>query len=202
VTTSEPSDAPLVGTSVRLDPTTVRDAQALWRVLDDPKVWEFGYGGGAAARPANAAMMATNLHSWLAGSPRHRYPYTVRLMPSGDIVGTTSLLDLSLVDERVQLGGTAYSPAVWGSAVNPECKLLLLTYAFDACGLGRVQLQTDALNARSAAAITKTGGTFEGILRRHMRRADGSFRDTVVYSVLRQDWPRVKSRLTGRIANG
>ena len=83
--------------------------------------------------------------------------------------------------------------------MNPECKLLLLGHAFDDCGLGRVKLQTDLINTRSQAAIAKLGATREGVLRRHKRRADGTFRDTVVFSILRDEWPAVRAGLLARL---
>ncbi len=98
---------------------------------------------------------------------------------AGTVVGTSSLGDQSLADERIHLGWTAYSPAVWATAVNPECKLLLLGHAFDDCGFGRVKIQTDVINTRSQSAIARLGAVREGVLRRHQVRADGTFRDTV-----------------------
>ena len=93
----------------------------------------------------------------------------------------------------------AYGPRWWSTAVNAECKLLLLGHAFDDCGFGRVKIQTDLLNERSQVAIARLGATREGVLRRHMRRADGTFRDTVVFSVLRDEWPDVRDRLLRRL---
>ena len=106
----------------------------------------------------------------------------------------------ALDDERVHLGWTAYDPCVWGTAVNVECKLLLLRHAFEDCGFGRVKIQTDAVNARSQAAIERLGAVREGVLRRHARRADGTFRDTVVFSVLAAEWPDVAEGLRRRLA--
>jgi RimJ/RimL family protein N-acetyltransferase len=83
--------------------------------------------------------------------------------------------------------------------VNPECKLLLLGHAFDDCGFGRVKIQTDLINLRSQAAIAKLGATREGVLRRHMRRADGTWRDTVVFSVIVDEWPTVRAGLHARL---
>jgi RimJ/RimL family protein N-acetyltransferase len=91
-----------------------------------------------------------------------------------------------------------YGSRWWGTWVNPECKLLLLGHAFD-CGFGRVKIQTDAVNLRSQAAIAKLGATREGVLRRHTKRADGSFRDSVVFSVLAQEWPSVRAGLEQRL---
>lgn len=125
--------------------------------------------------------------------------YTVRLLTDGRVVGTTSLGDTVLAHERTHLGWTAYQPDVWGGVVNPECKLLLLTHAFDECGFGRVKIQTDLVNLRSQAAIAKLGATREGVLRRHMVRPDGTTRDTVVFGITVDDWPRVRAGLLGRV---
>jgi RimJ/RimL family protein N-acetyltransferase len=136
---------------------------------------------------------------------KYRVAYTVRLVAdgplgaAGTVVGTTSLGDVDLVNERAHVGWTAYGPPWWGTAVNPECKLLLLAHAFDDCGLGRVKIQTDRINQRSQAAIARLGATREGVLRRHMRRADGSFRDTVVFSVITDEWPQVRAGLEARL---
>lgn len=97
------------------------------------------------------------------------------------------------------MGSTLYHPW-WGTAVNPEAKLLLLTHCFEDCGYGRVKIQTDLLNTRSQAAIAKLGAQREGVLRRNRRRENGTFRDTVVFSILRDEWPMVKERLMSRIA--
>ena len=199
-----PDRRPLIGSFVRLDPVAVTDAVGLFAALDDPRVYAAGFGGGPAGRPAGGTDMA----QWLqAAATDHRRvaPYTVRLLvdgkggPAGTIVGTSSLGDVSLPDERIHLGWTAYSPAVWSSAVNPECKQLLLAQCFDDCGFGRVKIQTDNLNARSQAAIAKLGAVREGVLRRHQVRADGSFRDTVVFSILREEWPDVRAGLVARL---
>ena len=95
---------------------------------------------------------------------------------------------------------TAYAPDVWGTSVNPECKLLVLWHAFEHCGLGRVKIQTDSINARSQAAIAKLGATREGVTRRDMKRADGSWRDSVVFSVIVDEWPELKAGLERRLA--
>ena len=88
---------------------------------------------------------------------------------------------------------------MWAGPVNPECKLLLLSYAFDDLGFGRVKIQTDLINTRSQAAIAKLGAVREGVLRRDMRRGDGSWRDSVVFSVIIDEWPAVRDGLRRRL---
>ncbi len=87
-----------------------------------------------------------------------------------------------------------------GTRVNPETKLLLLTHCFEDCGYGRVKIQTDALNPRSQAAITRLGARREGVIRRDVKREDGTFRDSVVFSVLIDEWPDVKGGLAARLS--
>jgi RimJ/RimL family protein N-acetyltransferase len=193
---------------VRLDPASLDDAPGLFAALDDERVWEKGYAGGPAARPQDLDAMRGILQAAVdAAAMRRRQAYVVRLVagdaagaPAGTVVGTTSLGDWDLVNERAHIGWTAYGPAWWGGPVNAECKLLLLRHAFDDCGFGRVKLQTDGRNDRSQAAIARLGATREGVLRRHQRRADGTFRDTVVFSILRDEWPAVRAALEARLA--
>jgi RimJ/RimL family protein N-acetyltransferase len=114
-------------------------------------------------------------------------------------VGTSSYLDVSVHDARLEVGSTAYTPAVWGSAVNPEAKLLMLEHAFEVLNVGRVQLKTDVRNTRSQQAIARLGATYEGTLRRYQRRTDGSVRDTVMFSVAAEEWPDVRAGLQRRL---
>jgi RimJ/RimL family protein N-acetyltransferase len=185
------------GKHVSLKPADIADAAGLFAALDDERVWEFGFAGGPAARPDGVEGMSRLLARWT--SPVGRQVYIIRPVGADKIIGTTSLLDISLQDERIHIGGTALSPATWGSAVNADSKRLLLSYVFDDCGFGRVKLQADAANARSQAAIAKLGAVREGVLRHHTRRADGTFRDTVVFSILREEWPAVRQVLDLRV---
>jgi RimJ/RimL family protein N-acetyltransferase len=196
-----PDRRALVGRSVRLDLASEHDAVDLFRALDDDRVWEMGY-GGSMGRPQTADAWRQVMASALK---EERVMYIVRatgpdLPADGRIVGTTSLGDLDLVNEKVHLGWTAYTPDVWSTSVNPECKLLLLAHCFEDCELGRVKLRTDLINVRSQAAIAKLGATREGVARRHLRRSDGTWRTSVIYSVISDDWPTVKAGLETRLA--
>jgi len=194
-----PGDQPLVGQWVRLDPAVDDDVEALFAALDDERVWAAGYSGGPAARPVDPKGWLERIE---AARRDQRVMYTVRLVSgeqSGRVVGTSSLGDVDLTNERVHLGWTAYAPDMWSTRVNPECKLLLMQHAFEDCGFGRVKIQTDLINTRSQAAIAKLGAVHEGVLRRHTRRADGSWRDTVVFAVTIDDWPEVRAGLEARV---
>lgn len=203
----EPDGRWLVGEVVRLDAGRPADAAGLFTALDDPRVYAGGFGGGPLGRPRDLLTFGRWWSAALADTRRSAV-YTVRLIAdgplgrAGTIVGTSSLGDASTADERVHLGWTAYAPAVWGSAVNPECKLLLLGHAFDDCRFGRVKIQTDVLNTRSQSAIARLGAAREGVLRRHQARADFTFRDTVVFSILRDEWPAVRAGLRDRLGRG
>ena len=201
------SDVMLVGEHVRLFPLDpARDAPELFRALDDNATWEH-----LASRPRTAddyvASLAASAAGPLAPGPNGgRWRWAVQLVKpfgsfaAGALVGTTSFLDVSPSDGRLEIGSTAYARPCWGSSVNPETKLLLLTYAFDELGAGRVQIKTDARNSRSQQAIARLGATYEGTLRRHQRRADGSIRDTVMFSITVEDWPAVRQGLLRRLA--
>lgn len=190
----------LIGNAVRLtssDPDA--DAAELFAALDDDLVWAH-----LAGRPRDIAGMAALLASRVGDPEWH--PWTVRMahplgeLNVGAVVGLTCYLDVSTSDARGEIGSTMYAPSVWASAVNPECKLLLLQHAFEVMGWGRVQLKTDIRNHRSQAAIARLGAQYEGTLRRHHRRGDGTVRDSVFFSVLAQEWPMVRRNLVERLA--
>lgn len=174
-----------------------RDAADLFAALDDENVWTH-----MAKRPESVEEYVEQLGRALAMGV---LPWVVRLrrplrgLPAGSVVGTTSYLDVSVHDARLEVGSTAYTPAVWASAVNPETKLLLLEHAFEVLGVGRVQLKTDVRNVRSQQAIARLGAKYEGTLRRYQRRAEGSLRDTVMFSVTAEEWPTVRHGLRARL---
>ena len=115
-------------------------------------------------------------------------------------VGTTSIVLVDGDTPTVEIGRTWIAPAWQRTRVNTEAKYLQLTHCFEALGIARVELKTDALNARSRAAIQRIGATEEGTFRRHMRRADGTLRDSVYFSIIAEEWPAVKVRLEARLA--
>ena len=180
---------------VRLDPLHIDDSNELFAAFDDERVWAGGWGGGPAARPHEPEGMQTVVDKLICGG----VCYAVRDAGSGAVVGTASLLDVDLTNEHCMFGGAAYAPSVWGTPVNAATNLALLGHAFEDCEFGRVTLQTDVLNTRMQAAIEKMGASREGVLRRHKRRADGTFRDSVVFSILADEWPATRQRLSSRL---
>ncbi|WP_328519478.1 GNAT family N-acetyltransferase [Kribbella sp. NBC_00359] len=191
--TVAPDGRSLVGGVVRLDRLRDSDIEELYAAIGNEEVYAGGFGGGRAPESVEAMRAG-----WIPAAAK-RFAYAVRLVADGTVVGTSSLGDVDLVNESIHLGWTGYAPAVWGTAVNPATKLLLLQHAFEDCGFGRVKIQTGSKNTRSQAAIAKLGATREGVLRRHKRLADGSFRDTVVFSILADEWPEVRKGLEARI---
>ncbi len=117
----------------------------------------------------------------------------------GRAQGSTSYLDVDLSVGGVEIGWTWYARPLWATTVNPACKLLLLTHAFEVLGAERVTLKTDGLNTRSQSAIRRLGATYDGTLRHHRRRPDGSVRDTAYFSILRSEWPGVREGLLARL---
>ena len=200
MTAVRPSLAPVVGEFVRLDPMLPSDIPALYAALGTPEVFAGGWGGGPAGYTRDLAEFTAFAERYFAWDRSN--VYALRLVGGGHdglLVGTTTLGDFDLAREHAHIGWTAYDPRTWGTAVNVEAKLLLLGTAFDH-GFGRVKLQADVLNDRSRAAIAKMGARFEGIVRRDVRRADGSWRDTAMFSVIVDEWPAVREGLESRLA--
>jgi RimJ/RimL family protein N-acetyltransferase len=125
--------------------------------------------------------------------------YTVRQQADGRIVGSTRFLNIELAHRRVEIGHTWYARDVWGGAVNPSCKFLLMQFGFEALKLNRIELKCDARNSRSRAAILKLGAKEEGTLRKHMVTSNGFVRDTVYFSVVADEWNDVKATLLRRL---
>jgi RimJ/RimL family protein N-acetyltransferase len=120
------------------------------------------------------------------------------VMVDGVAAGSTSYLDVDCELGGLEIGWTWYRRDLWATEVNPTCKLLLLGHAFDGLGAGRVSLKTDALNTRSRSAIRKLGCQYDGTLRHHRLRPDGSVRDTAYFSMLAAEWPSARRRLRAR----
>ncbi|MGK4582281.1 GNAT family N-acetyltransferase [Kitasatospora sp. HPMI-4] len=196
MTAKPPAPVTLVGSHVRLEPFDDTHLPDLFAAVGaDEEVWRWI----PSPVPRTERQLAELVGIWRQGG---FLPFAVVHQESGRTVGLTCYLDISTGDERLEIGGTCYARSVWRTAVNTEAKLLLLTHAFEELGMGRVCWKTDNLNERSQNAIRRLGARYEGTHRRERRRADGSFRDTVYFSMLREEWPAAKARLTERLAAG
>lgn len=189
-----PERVVLEGRFVRLEPLEERHRDDLLAAAaEDPHTWDFM--GTTLADPAAwpaylAAALGAEFVAWA----------TVE-QATGRAVGSTRFGDIAPEHDRVEIGWTWIAPSRQRTVVNTEAKVLQLTYAFETLGAGRVALKTDLRNERSQRAIEGLGAQREGVLRRHMRLPDGHVRDTVYYSILADEWPAVKARLTARLAS-
>jgi len=184
----------LSGRWVALEPLNEAHRAALRQAADDERIW------GAAAMRAIGDGFDAWFDTALAEREAGRWlPFAVRRLADMTCVGSTSYLDIMLRHRRLEIGATWYHPESWGTSVNPECKLLLLQHAFDVLGVRRVGFVTDVLNRHSQAAIAKLGAAREGILRCHMIAQGGRARDSVVFSIVAEEWPRVRDGLIARV---
>jgi RimJ/RimL family protein N-acetyltransferase len=186
---------PLTGRWVRLEPLVEAHRDGLRLAADDERIWQHTL--VVARGPGFDAWFDEALARLRDG---RQFPFAVRQLAGGRLVGSTSYLEPSEAHRRVEIGSTWYSPPAWGTAVNPECKLLLLTHAFEVLGVNRVAFVTDARNERSRAAIAKLGAAREGVLRAHMVTQGGRVRDSVSFSIIAAEWPAVRERLAARLA--
>jgi RimJ/RimL family protein N-acetyltransferase len=179
---------------VRLEPLAPHHADGLAAAIAaDPG--SFPLAGPVAGDSTLETWLGQALAEAAAGS---RLPFAV--FSNSTVAGSSSYLDIAPEDGRIEIGHTWYGRPWRGTHVNPCAKLLLLEHAFDVLGATRVQLKTDARNERSRRAIAAAGATFEGVLRKHSRRADGpGLRDAAMFSVIDEEWPRVRALLEARI---
>jgi RimJ/RimL family protein N-acetyltransferase len=127
------------------------------------------------------------------------YPFIVFDKLQNKYVGSTRFYDIQLNNSSTQFGYTWYSESTCGTGLNEHCKLLLLEFAFETIGFERVEFRADNRNKRSIAAMKKIGCTVEGILRNHLPTSDGTRRDSIVLSMLKEEWPRIKAGFLARI---
>jgi N-acetyltransferase len=176
-----------------LSPLTPEDRESLRAIANNPAIWTHW------VKDMSAAKWDREFDWMLGEQAAGRWLFHTVRDPIGTVIGQTCYLAIRREHKGVEIGGTWYAPNYHATKVNPACKLMMLEHAF-ACGAQRVELKTNANNARSRAAILKLGASFEGIHRRHMLQQDGSWRDTAWYSILADEWPNVKTGLEARLA--
>lgn len=190
--TMQPLPVTLTGRHMRLEPLALAHTDELFMVGAEEEIWRYL----PASAPGDVAGMRAVIAAALGEAARGvRLPFAIIDLSSGRAVGSTSYLDISPANRRIEIGWTWLGAPARRTSVNTECKYLLLQHAFETLGCGRVQLKTDGRNQRSQTAITRLGAKHEGVLRQHMVMPDGFVRDTVMYSIIAAEWPAVKARL-------
>lgn len=183
----------LDGPTVRIEPLALEHAEDL-RQAADPEIFAY-----ISAFPYEWSSAGFVDYVRRAVSQPDRIAFAIVLQDTGQAVGTTSYMEIRSDHRGLEIGHTWIGRAYQGTAVNPENKYLLLRHAFEELGAVRVQLKTDGRNAQSQAAIAKLGAKCEGILRKHLILPDGYVRDTVMFSIIAEEWPEVKAALEQRL---
>jgi RimJ/RimL family protein N-acetyltransferase len=186
----------LEGNGVRLEPMAPEHAVALAEAAKDGELWRLWF----TAVPEGLDGMKKYVETALQGAREgHMHPWVVRDVASDTIVGTTRYHDVVTALDRVEIGYTFYAQRCQRTHVNTTCKLLLLRHAFDDLGCAVVGLRTDGFNFASQRAIEALGAKKDGWIRHHRLRRDGTPGDTVIYSILRAEWPDVRRHLELRL---
>lgn len=185
-----PAQVTLAGPHARLEPLCAAHHDALCDAVRDGELWKLWY--TAVPRPeAMAAEIERRLALQAAGS---MLPFTV-FDGGGRVVGMTTYMHIDATHRRVEIGSTWTAASAQRTPLNTQCKRLLLGHAFDQLACIAVEFRTHRLNTQSRRAIERLGAQLDGILRAHQRSADGSLRDTAVYSITAAEWPAVRSHL-------
>jgi RimJ/RimL family protein N-acetyltransferase len=183
----------LKGKRVELIPMEISHAEQLFEAGNYADIWTY-----MSVKIREKEDMEKVVLSALAAKEQGtEFPFVVVDLETNRVIGSTRLLNISKQNKNAEIGWTWYTPSVWRTRVNTECKYLLLQYCFEALDMIRVQFKTDGRNERSQKAILRLGAVQEGILRKDRIVADGYIRDSVVFSILKEEWPSVKQRLEG-----
>jgi len=190
-----PKPVTLERDGIRLEPLSPDHGDGLAAAASDGNLWELWF----TSVPEPGAV-ATYIRDAAKGqNDGHMLPWAVRDLTSNTIVGSTRYHDIVPAIDRVEIGYTWYAARCQRTNVNTTCKLLLLEHAFDSLGCAVVGLRTDNFNFRSQKAIEALGAKKDGVLRRHQARRDGTVRDSVMYSILKEEWPDVRRHLQLRL---
>ena len=185
----------LTGRHVRIEPLAREHNAGVRAAAADGELWRLWYTSvpspeGTAAWFDTAFDVQTRLGAMV---------FVIREIATGDVVGSTRYFNVDGANRRLEIGHTWYAKRVQRTAVNTECKLLLLTHAFEALGCVAVEFRTHFFNFASREAIARLGAKQDGILRNHQIMPDGTLRDTVVFSIIAPEWPTVKRHLEHRL---
>jgi len=181
----------LTGRHVTLEPLAPEHREGLAAAAADGELWRLWYTSVPAPEQMQTEI-ARRLDLQAQGS---MLPFAIRRTDSGALCGMTTYMHIDAANQRLEIGSTWYAKSAQRSAINTEAKLLLLTHAFETLGCIAVEFRTHWMNQQSRAAIARLGAKQDGILRNHQRLADGSLRDTVVFSIIESEWPMVRRHL-------
>ncbi|MDE3231631.1 MAG: GNAT family N-acetyltransferase [Chloroflexota bacterium] len=187
----------LEGRYARLEPLRMLHADELYTASRDPNIWTWKLVRQPQTLADTQALLATALRSQADGAA---VPFAIISRAHGRAMGETRYLTIMPQDRGLEIGWTWLAPEIQRTGVNTECKYLLLRHAFEDIGAIRVQLKTHHNNVRSQRAIERLGAVREGTLRNHMIMPDGSYRHSVYYSIIADEWTAVKARLEGLMA--
>jgi RimJ/RimL family protein N-acetyltransferase len=181
---------------VRLEPVSLEHLDGLHAAGNDESIWRW-----MPRRPVTRDDFRSVVEHALAEQQHGRgLTWTTMDVASGEIIGSTSFLNVSAYDNRLEIGSTWITPKMQRTAINTEAKYLQLRHCFEELGCLRVELKTDARNLNSQRAIERIGAVREGVFRRHMRTQGGFQRDSVYFSIIDEEWPGVKRRLEAMLA--
>jgi N-acetyltransferase len=187
----------LRGPCVVLEPLTLEHREPLREAAaEDQTIWTYF--------PVNFNGAGEDFDGWFdytmeRYTRNEHYPFAVRRRADDRVIGTTRFYDMVPDHFRLAIGSTWYTKDARGTLINPEVRLLTLTYAFDTLAVNRVELITDPVNLSSRAAMRILGAVEEGVIRQHMIYKDGRIRDSVLFSIIRSEWPTVRARLLGKL---
>ena len=182
--------APIVleNSRVRLRPLELTDFEALKAVAFDADIWQY-----TLTRGDDAVSLAAYLRQAVEAREQGlRYPFAIIDRETGEVAGSTSFYNVVEADQRISIGYTWVGTRFQRSGLNRACKHLLLSHAFGALGCERVELETDSRNHKSRTAMARMGATEEGTLRSHRLTQGGVRRDTVIFSIIRPEWPALR----------
>jgi len=184
----------LKGAWVQLEPFNESHKAELYEAAQDEALWTYHRSTG----------FGDKFYRWFDKAMHHleqqeHLPFVVQRLSDKKIIGTTRYYNIKPKHHRLAIGTTWYSREAWGTYVNPECKFLLLKFAFENCHVNRVEFAIDIRNTHSCAAVEKLGAIKEGVLRQHIVLKDGVIRDDVIFSIIKPDWPHVKKNLQARL---
>lgn len=186
----------LRGRYVYLDFAREADREVLRPLAKDERLWEFTK--TLLINDTFDAQFDAYFDGALA-TVNEGQAFVIRRTSDDKVIGMTRIHSVIYKDKWAEIGHTWYLPELWGQVYNKECKLLLLQYLFETVGFYRVQFRIAHQNIRSQRAVEKIGGVREGVLRKHAIRNDGSRRDTVVYSIIDEEWPEKKALISSSL---